>query len=191
MLEDLKELHAEATEIHAKFVKKCLDCDEYYANNAPTLEELADAVLYLRETFELMDEAKKKVNKLKSFVERLTCGRWLTQGTGEPIETDLCTARPKVRQVPNLPSFKSRPDDYHALCDFLGIKPGLGWIATETNKAGEDVAERGTVTFDWLAISALIEEQAAEGLPLIPGLHADNMADEFKVNVRRKRGTAL
>ena len=142
MLEELKKLHSEAKEIHAKFVLKCLDCDEYYAKNAPPLKELANAILYLRETFELMDEAKKKVNKLKSFVERLLCGRWLAQGTGEPIETDICTARPKVRQVPNLPSYRSRPEDYDKLCDFLGIDPDIRTVPTETNEDGEVIIKQ-------------------------------------------------
>jgi hypothetical protein len=130
-------------------------------------EELADAILALKQSAKLLDDARKECGKVCELFERLCCLAWLTRGTGEPIRTPYTTASPTCKQVPAVPARDSA--EYARLLEHYGIPEGSPFRP------------------HWPSLLDAVSRDLAAGKTIPPGCDPARMLQVFRVTTRLKQ----
>lgn len=151
------------------------------ANNSEGLtnEELADTLMALKKSFELMEESYKAVKRIYKtlegrFVERCSL-QIQTDGKLSVLttRTEWCTATCRAEIHSPVPTLEKDEKIYRALCKYM--------------KLPQEVEDAGAVKFSWEKIAECLTKDAENGLPLPEGISSQDTFITKTVVIRQKK----
>jgi len=87
-----------------------------------SIEELTDLAFGLRETLELLDDARKALTKVKNTSERFACLRCTVENKPDKIQTEYCSAETKIKHYAVYPAKRAKdPENFDELMKVLGV----------------------------------------------------------------------
>jgi hypothetical protein len=178
MKENYQDFYRRASEAH-NFVIATLPTLGPKAN----LSDLADLLLSLKKSSDLLDDARKEIDKVMRAVEAIFCKLAVTSNMTEPVRTDYCTATPKLKMVASIPSIKTEPEKYAQLMRYLKIPEHLWSTAGGVN--GE--YQSAKVALHWPGICDLLTERARLGEPMPPGIDPAKVTTNYSVRLTQRK----
>lgn len=142
-------------------------------NDVLDVAALADSAFLLREVARMHDDLRKECERLRDTVESKACLIWINVGDDSPIHGEMATASPDMKITPTLPSFKSDPEAYRTLLEFMGVS--------------EEAIDRGTFKVYWPAFCDYVTDLTKQGKPMPPGIDPKKMFVKYKLNFKARK----
>lgn len=135
-------------------------------------EELADIGFVCKKIYEQLDSIRKETQRLQELAEKLACLK-AVQEEKVKIHGRLATGTPDVSMSANLPHPRKNPEEYLALCDYLGIpKQMIDW---------------DLFRFHWPGFKKFFTHQMQNGKPVPPGVKLGKTYSHYKLKYRAKK----
>ncbi len=162
---------------HRTVLVHTLKLKELVASPELTQGDRADLAYLMREMGSMMDHLRKETNDRRRMLDRVMCMVWTSQCEDKPdtrrsIHGALATATPKIKMSVNVPSPKSDPVGFAALCTHFGLSP--------------DAIEMGLMRVHWPSLVEHVSELAENGLPLPPGVRVDSLSPIYSTTLKGK-----
>lgn len=112
----------------------------------PSPEEVGDRLVYLKKTSEMLDDARKELNKIADVQAQILCNQWVHRGDGEPIRGAVSTTYSPRVNTKLVPPKEGTPE-YAAIIEKYGFQvTKLSWsklsnIVGTLDKKGEPLPE--------------------------------------------------
>ena len=135
-------------------------------------EELVDVGWAAKKASECFDDLRKELNKLESLAARLTCLK-ATEEEVVKVKGTYATASTELKMSANLPSRSKNPEEYVALCEFLGIP--------------SDLNELDLIRVHWPGFTELYTRLSKEGKPTPPGIDIAKTHAIYSLRYRERK----
>ena len=115
---------------------------------------------------------ESRLNKLESLAARLTCLK-ATEEEVVKVKGTYATASTELKMSANLPSRSKNPEEYVALCEFLGIP--------------SDLNELDLIRVHWPGFTELYTRLSKEGKPTPPGIDIAKTHAIYSLRYRERK----
>lgn len=139
-------------------------------------QEVADIAFALREMYDLLETTRKQTAAIGKTAQQVACLLSIASGNAGTIGTAYVAATPNVRTIPAIPKRRDRPQEFAALMDYLKIPRDL-W----------EKGDHAIVDFHWPGLVDKLTNDAANGLPLPPGIDPTKTFAEYSLRMRTRK----
>jgi len=141
------EIHEKTKMLHREIYEKCLAI--FADSEVMSPGDGADMVAHLKKCVELLEDARKEINKVVARQSKVLCMQWLLGGGKGPIRGKIATASPRIRSSVTPPKkdekqFNGALDlalDYDSEKVLRYCFPLLRKVINEANKKGEPLPD--------------------------------------------------
>jgi len=125
MLDEAKKLYQSVSTNHKNVYIMAEALSKLAPKLAGDLKETADLTYALQECFDLAEDTLKTLRALRKDFDKLFCAMTIQGGVVGKVETEHCSAEPKVKMSVSLPTRKGDPEKFDSLMKELGIPENL------------------------------------------------------------------
>jgi len=136
-----------------------------------TSEELTDIGFICKELYGQIDDLRKRIKEVQELAEKLACLKGATERLNS-FHGTLATGTPCVEMSANLPHPKKSPEEYLALCAYLGIP--------------DQMIQNDLFRLHWPGFREFFTKEMAAGKPLPPGINLEKVYSHHKLRYRKK-----
>lgn len=182
-IDRLREAYAIAKAAHDE-IYLAVKAVEQHAGTLPDGESI-DCAMAARETAALAESIEKECKRLQKVLEKLTCLRMSMDplADGKPKRGRYASGSPRQAMRTKIPEFKSDPEAYNALMDWLGVPEDLRDHGKELWQEGEFETE--VLKINWNGFQDYLNKIATMGYELPPGCSQATTWTDYGLTLRK------